>query len=209
MPLDSTAVEGDRVGPYKLLERIGEGGMGEVWSPITRTYQTSSRSELIKPGMDSRACWRVRSRTPGSGCDGSSEHCKGTGRWHYPRRPTLFRHGTRQRHAITEFADARKLTTKERLELFVPVCQAIQHAHMKGIIHRDIKPSKRLGRAARRRMSPRSSTLVSPKPSVNILTDKTIYTALALWSARRLTWLRSKRPSMPWILTPRRCLRPV
>ena len=51
---------------------------------------------------------------------------------------------------ITEYCDEHHLTPRERLELFVPVCQAVQHAHQKGIIHRDIKPIERAGRGVRR-----------------------------------------------------------
>ena len=57
------------------------------------------------------------------------------------RRPALLRHGTGQGHPDHQFCDENKLTPRQRLELFIPVCQAIQHAHQKGIIHRDIKPS--------------------------------------------------------------------
>src|SRR6185295_73048 len=130
-------------GRYKLLEQIGEGGMGEVWvadqlEPIKRRVAL----KLIKPGMDSRSVLGrfeaerqalavmdhpniAKVFDAGASVDGRPyfvmELVKGT--------------------PITEFCDARKLTPKQRLELFVPVCQAIQHAHTKGIIHRDIKPS--------------------------------------------------------------------
>ena len=130
-------------GRYKLLEKIGEGGMGQVWvadqlEPIKRRVAL----KLIKPGMDSRSVLGrfeaerqalavmdhpniAKVLDAGATADGRPyfvmELVKGT--------------------PITEFCDARRLTPPQRLELFVPVCQAIQHAHMKGIIHRDIKPS--------------------------------------------------------------------
>ena len=56
-------------------------------------------------------------------------------------RPALLRHGAGQGLPITEYCDEHRLTPRERLELFIPVCQAVQHAHQKGVIHRDLKPS--------------------------------------------------------------------
>ena len=67
---------------------------------------------------------------------------------------------------ITQYCDDNNLTTRERLELFVPVCQAVQHAHQKGIIHRDIKPSQHPGRRCTTACRcPRSSTSGSPRRS--------------------------------------------
>ncbi|MBX9579006.1 MAG: protein kinase [Gemmataceae bacterium] len=167
-------------GRYKLLERIGEGGMGEVWvadqlAPVRRRVAV----KLIKPGMDSRGVLArfeaerqalavmdhpniARVLDAGTTADGRPyfvmELVKGT--------------------PITEFADARKLTPKERLELFVPVCQAIQHAHQKGVIHRDIKPSNVLVELHDDRLLPKVIDFGVAKAVGQQLTEKTIYTGL-------------------------------
>ena len=67
---------------------------------------------------------------------------------------------------ITQYCDTHRLSTRDRLELFIHVCEGIQHAHQKGIIHRDIKPSNVLvhGDRGRARRRPRSSTSASPRP---------------------------------------------
>ncbi len=172
------AAPGDRVGPYKLLEQIGEGGMGEVWvaeqlEPIKRRVAL----KLIKPGMDSRGVLArfeaerqalalmdhpniAKVLDAGQTADGRPyfvmELVKGT--------------------PITAFCDARKLTPTERLELFVPVCQAIQHAHMKGIIHRDIKPSNVLVALHDEVPIPKVIDFGVAKAVGVQLTDKTVYT---------------------------------
>lgn len=165
-------------GRYKLLERIGEGGMGEVWvadqlEPIKRRIAV----KLIKPGMDSRSVLArfeaerqalalmdhpniAKVLDAGTTADGRPffvmELVKGT--------------------PITEFCDARKLTPKQRLELFIPVCQAIQHAHTKGIIHRDIKPSNVLVALHDERQVPKVIDFGVAKAVGQQLTDNTIYT---------------------------------
>ena len=68
---------------------------------------------------------------------------------------------------ITEFCDENRLTARERLELFVPVCHAVQHAHQKGIIHRDLKPSNVLVALYDDQPCPRSSTSASPRPRIS------------------------------------------
>src|ERR1043166_6656999 len=107
------------IGRYKLLEKIGEGGFGEVWmaeqrEPVKRRVAL----KIIKLGMDSR----------------QGEARSDAGRPYFVME--LVR-GSK----ITEYCDQNQLPTRQRLGLFIKVCQAIQHAHQKGIIHRDIKPS--------------------------------------------------------------------
>ncbi len=174
---DSAAV-GDRVGPYKLLEKIGEGGMGEVWvadqlEPIKRRVAI----KLIKPGMDSRS---VLGRF--------EAERQALAVMDHPNISKVFDAGTTadgrpyfvmelvKGTPITEFCDARKLTPKQRLELFVPVCQAIQHAHMKGIIHRDIKPSNVLVALHDETPVPKVIDFGVAKAVGQQLTEKTIYT---------------------------------
>jgi len=131
------------IGPYKLLQKIGEGGMGVVYmaeqdKPIRRKVAL----KIIKPGMDSgQVIARFEAERQALALMDHQNIAKvfdagttDTGRPYFVME--LVR-GV----PIVEYADRNRLTPRARLELFVPVCQAIQHAHQKGIIHRDIKPS--------------------------------------------------------------------
>ncbi len=134
---------GTVIGPYRLLQQIGEGGMGAVFMaeqmhPVHRKVAI----KVIKPGMDSRqVIARFEAERQALAImdhvniarvldAGATE----SGRPYFVMELV---HGV----PITKYCDDNQLTPRERLELFVPVCQAIQHAHQKGIIHRDIKPS--------------------------------------------------------------------
>ncbi len=177
-PPEPSASVGDRIGPYKLLEKIGEGGMGEVWvadqlEPIKRRVAL----KLIKPGMDSRSVLgRFEAERQALAVMDHPNIAKvldaGTTADGRPYFVMELVKGT----PITEFADARKLTPKQRLELFVPVCQAIQHAHMKGIIHRDIKPGNVLVALHDETPVPKVIDFGVAKAVGQQLTEKTIYT---------------------------------
>jgi serine/threonine protein kinase/Flp pilus assembly protein TadD len=135
---------GDLVaGRYKLLEQLGEGGMGTVWmaqqqEPVKRLVAL----KVIKPGMDSK---QVLARF--------EAERQALAMMDHPHIARVLDAGTTATGRpffvmelvkgvpLTKYCDAHRLTPKDRLELFIPVCQAIQHAHQKGIIHRDIKPS--------------------------------------------------------------------
>src|SRR5579872_5543998 len=132
---------GERVGRYQLLEQIGEGGCGVVFQaeqlePVRRRVAL----KVIKPGMDTRqVIARFEAERQALALLDHPNIAKvldagatDTGRPYFVME--LVR-GTK----ITDYCDQNHLSTRERLELFIPVCHAIQHAHQKGIIHRDIK----------------------------------------------------------------------
>jgi tetratricopeptide (TPR) repeat protein len=130
-------------GKYKLVEEIGEGGMGSVWmarqtEPVKRLVAV----KLIKAGMDSKAVLaRFEAERQALAVmdhpNIAKVHDAGTTESGRPFFVMELVKGV----PITDYCDERRLTPRERLGLFVPVCQAIQHAHQKGVIHRDIKPS--------------------------------------------------------------------
>lgn len=172
---------GVTIGPYKLREQIGEGGMGVVFvaeqeQPVRRKVAL----KIIKPGMDTA---EVIARF--------EAERQALALMDHPNIAKVFDAGTTDTGRpyfimelirgvpITEFCDRQGLNTRERLDLFVTVCRAVQHAHAKGVIHRDLKPS---------------NILVSPHDALPIvkiidfgiakaigqqLTDKTIYTQLS------------------------------
>jgi len=129
-------------GRYKLSERIGEGGMGSVWvanqsEPVKRKVAL----ELIKPGMDTKLVLaRFEAERQALAMMDHPNIARVLDGGIYDGRP-FFVMELVKGVPITDYCDNCKLTPRQRLELFVPVCQAIQHAHHKGIIHRDIKPS--------------------------------------------------------------------
>jgi serine/threonine protein kinase/tetratricopeptide (TPR) repeat protein len=134
---------GTQIGPYKLLQQIGEGGMGTVYmAEQTHPVRRKVALKLIKAGMDSR---QVVARFEAERqALAMMDHVNvarifdaGATEAGLPYFVMELVHGV----PITKYCDDNHLTPRQRLELFVPVCQAIQHAHQKGIIHRDIKPS--------------------------------------------------------------------
>jgi serine/threonine protein kinase/tetratricopeptide (TPR) repeat protein len=131
------------IGHYALLEQIGEGGMGTVWlAQQTEPVKRQVAVKLIKAGMDSK---QVLARF--------EAERQALALMDHPNIAKVFEAGATPENrpyfvmelvkgvSITKYCDEHRLTPRQRLELFLPVCQAIQHAHQKGIIHRDIKPS--------------------------------------------------------------------
>ncbi len=172
---------GTRVGRYKLLEKIGEGGCGVVYvAEQTEPVRRRVALKLIKPGMDTKAVIaRFEAERQALAL---MDHpniakvldCGATD----AGRPYFVMELVRGRK-ITEHSDFHKLSTEERIKLFVQVCHAVQHAHQKGIIHRDLKPSNVFvtshdGVAVPKVIDFGIAKAISDQP----LTDKTVYTAM-------------------------------
>jgi serine/threonine protein kinase/tetratricopeptide (TPR) repeat protein len=134
---------GTAIGPYKLLQQIGEGGMGTVWmAEQTQPVQRKVALKIIKAGMDSRhVLARFEAERQALALMDHPNIAKVLDAGATPEGRHYFVMELVKGRPITKYCDEHRLTPKQRLELFVPVCQAIQHAHQKGIIHRDIKPS--------------------------------------------------------------------
>ena len=130
-------------GKYKLMEAIGEGGMGTVWMALqTEPVKRTVAVKVIKAGMDSKAVLvRFEAERQALAMMDHPNIAKVLDAGATASGRPYFVMELVKGIPITEYCDGRKLTTRQRLELFVPVCNAIQHAHQKGIIHRDIKPS--------------------------------------------------------------------
>jgi eukaryotic-like serine/threonine-protein kinase len=129
-------------GKYTLVEPIGEGGMGAVWrAKQTEPVKRFVAVKLIKTGMDTKQVLaRFEAERQALALMDHPNIAKVLDGGLHQGRPYFVMELVKGA-PITDYCDKVKLTPRDRLELFVPVCQAIQHAHQKGIIHRDIKPS--------------------------------------------------------------------
>ena len=134
---------GAMIGPYRLLQVIGEGGMGTVYlaeqtAPVKRVVAL----KIIKPGMDTgQVVARFEAERQALAMMDHPSIAKVLDAGSTAAGRPFFVMELVKGVPITDYCDTVHLTPKERLELFIPVCAAVQHAHQKGIIHRDLKPS--------------------------------------------------------------------
>ncbi|NOR53798.1 MAG: protein kinase, partial [Candidatus Aminicenantes bacterium] len=163
---------------YKLLEEIGSGGMGVVYNAEQiKPVKRSVALKIIKLGMDTR---QVVARF--------ETERQALAVMDHPNIAKVFDGGATETGRpyfvmelvrgvpITEYCDKHKLTTRERLELFIQVCQAVQHAHQKGVIHRDLKPSNILVAVQEDKPFPKIIDFGIAKATEHSLTERTLFT---------------------------------
>jgi serine/threonine protein kinase len=177
-PAPPPETPGAVIGPYQLLEQVGEGGMGAVWlAQQTEPVRRLVAVKLIKAGMDTK---QVVARF--------EAERQALALMDHPHIARVLDGGTSSAGRpyfvmdlvkgvpITRYCDEHHLTPRQRLELFLPVCQAVQHAHQKGIIHRDLKPSNVLVALSDGRPVPKVIDFGVAKATGQQLTEKTLVT---------------------------------
>lgn len=168
----------EQIGPYKILEPLGEGGMGTVYlaeqtSPVHRRVAL----KIVKLGMDTR---QVVARF--------EAEREALALMNHPGVAKVFDAGVSDEGrpyfvmeyvpgiSITDYCDRHRLSTNERLQLFTQVCRAVQHAHQKGIIHRDIKPTNVLVAVQDGAPVPKVIDFGVAKATQRRLTEQTLFT---------------------------------
>jgi non-specific serine/threonine protein kinase/serine/threonine-protein kinase len=131
------------IGPYRLIEQIGSGGMGEVWlAEQTKPVRRHVALKLIKAGMDTdEVVGRFRSEQQALALMDHPSIAKVFDAGATPQGRPYFVMEYITGVPITKYCDQHRMGVRERLELFIRVCEGVQHAHQKAIIHRDLKPS--------------------------------------------------------------------
>ena len=165
-------------GPYRLLQKVGEGGMGEVYlAEQDRPIRRRVALKIIKHGMDTRrVVARFEAERQALALMDHANVAKVFDAGETPRGRPYFAMEYVKGVPITEHCDRQRLTTRERLELFTQVCEGVQHAHQKGIIHRDIKPSNVLVQVEEARRVPKIIDFGVAKAIQQRLTERTLYT---------------------------------
>src|SRR5579864_1260797 len=166
------------IGNYKLLQQIGEGGMGVVFmAEQTHPVHRKVALKIIKPGMDStQVIARFEAERQALALMDHQNIARVLDAGATPSGRPYFVMELVKGVPITKFCDDNHLTPRERLELFVPVCQAIQHAHQKGIIHRDIKPSNVMVTLYDGKPVPKVIDFGVAKATEQNLTERTLFT---------------------------------
>ncbi len=172
---------GTVIGPYKLLQQIGEGGFGVVFmAEQGRPVRRRVALKVIKPGMDTReVIARFEAERQALAMMDHPNIAKVHDAGATENGRPYFVMELVQGVSITVYCDQCNLTTNERLELFISVCQAVQHAHQKGVIHRDIKPTNVLVAIQDGRPTPKIIDFGVAKAISQRLTEHTLMTAFA------------------------------
>ena len=168
------------IGPYRLLEPIGEGGMGEVWlAEQSKPVRRKVALKIIKAGMDTA---QVVARF--------EAERQAVAMMDHPAIARVFEAGATAEgrpyfameyvrgESISAYCARHKLTLRDRIDLFLQVCDGVQHAHQKGIIHRDLKPSNVLVTLQDDRPVPKIIDFGVAKATTQPLTDRTLHTEL-------------------------------
>jgi serine/threonine protein kinase/tetratricopeptide (TPR) repeat protein len=173
-----TGTPGTVIGPYRLLEQVGEGGMGTVWmAQQTEPVKRLVALKLIKPGMDSRqVVARFEAERQALALMDHANIARVLDAGTTAAGRPFFVMDLVKGVPITRYCDEHRLTPRQRLELFLPVCQAVQHAHQKGVIHRDLKPSNVLVALYDGKPVPKVIDFGVAKAAGQQLTDKTLVT---------------------------------
>ena len=170
------------IGRYRLLQKLGEGGMGVVWlAEQTEPIKRRVALKIIKSGMDTK---RVVARF--------EAERQALAMMNHPNVAKVFDAGSTPQGrpyfvmehvpgvSIIEHCDTHKLTNRERLKLFIQVCEGVQHAHQKAIIHRDLKPSNILVTVRDGQAIPKVIDFGLAKATAQPLTEKTMFTELGV-----------------------------
>ncbi|MEP7027089.1 MAG: tetratricopeptide repeat protein [Candidatus Eisenbacteria bacterium] len=138
----------DRIGPFRILSLLGEGGMGRVYEAEQDSPRRTVALKVVKPGV-----------ATGEGLQRFERESQVLGRLQHPGIAAIYQAGTADAgqgpqpyfamefvrgHTLLDYAEAHKLDTRHRVELMARICDAVQHAHQKGVIHRDLKPGNLL-----------------------------------------------------------------
>jgi eukaryotic-like serine/threonine-protein kinase len=178
--LPEQTASGSGIGPYRLLELIGEGGMGQVWlaeqkQPVRRRVAL----KLIKAGMDTReVVARFESERQALALMDHPAIAKVFDAGATPEGRPYFVMEYVAGLPITTYCDNHKLTTRQRMELFIKLCEGVQHAHQKAIIHRDLKPSNILVSEVDGKPMPRVIDFGLVKATSQRLTADSMYTSV-------------------------------
>lgn len=169
---------GTEIGPYKLLQKLGEGGMGVVYmAEQSRPVSRRVALKIIKPGMDSgQVIARFEAERQALAMMDHPNIAKVLDAGATDTGLPYFVMELVKGIPITQFCDEQHLSTQQRLELFVRVCNAIQHAHQKGIVHRDLKPTNVLVAEYDQQAVPKVIDFGVAKATSQKLTEKTMFT---------------------------------
>jgi serine/threonine protein kinase len=169
------------IGPYKLLEQIGEGGFGVVFmAEQTEPVRRKVALKVLKPGMDTRqVVARFEAERQALALMDHPNIAKVLDGGATENGRPYFVMDLVKGIPITDYCDQNHFTPRQRLELFIPVCRAVQHAHQKGLIHRDLKPSNILVATHDTTPVPKVIDFGVAKALGQELTDKTVFTGFA------------------------------
>jgi tetratricopeptide (TPR) repeat protein len=189
-PLDSEGVtrspdttrSSETIGPYRLLQRIGAGGMGEVWlaeqtSPVHRQVAL----KVIKAGMDTaHVVARFEAERQALALMSHPAIAQVFDAGATPQGRPYFAMEYVRGEAITTYCNRHQLSTRGRIDLFLQVCDGVHHAHQKGIIHRDLKASNILVTSRDDAPFPKIIDFGLAKATTHPLTDRTLFTELGV-----------------------------